>query len=63
MQIVREKMNPRETAKYIGCSYGFLLSLVRAKAIPSFRIGNRCFFFQDSVDRWLEEKEKQSTNN
>lgn len=60
MQIAREKLNPREAAKFVGCSYGFLLSLVRAKKIPSFRIGNRCFFFQDSLDRWLEDKERQS---
>lgn len=56
----RVRMNPVDTAKYVGCSYGKLMSMKRHKEIPFVSIGNRVFFFQDTLDRWLENLESLS---
>ena len=60
MQIIRQRLSPTETSEYLGCSYGKLMQMVRLRAIPCFRIGNRVFFFKDSIDSWLDKLEQES---
>jgi len=60
MSETRIRLQPEETAKYIHVSYGKLMRMVREKEIPHFKIGNRTFFFQDSIDLWMANLERQS---
>lgn len=60
----RVKMDPTAVAEYLDMSYASIMRLVRNNRIPHFRIGTgKCahvFFFRDSIDRWMENLEKQS---
>jgi hypothetical protein len=56
----RVRLNADESAKYLKCSYGMFCGMVRSKQVPHFRIGNRVFCFQDSLDRYMENLEAQS---
>lgn len=58
--VVRTRLTPVQAAEHVGCSYGKLMQLVRSRQIPNIRIGNRVFFFSDSLDRWLTGIEEQS---
>ncbi len=60
----RVRMDPIAVSEYLGMAYGTLMRMVRENRIPHFRIGTgKCahvFFFRDSIDRWMENLEKQS---
>lgn len=56
----RVRLNAEESAKYLKCSYGKFCEMVRNKQVIHFRIGNRVFCFQDSLDLWMDNLEAQS---
>lgn len=56
----RMRLNAKESAQYLKCSYGMFCGMVRSNQIPNFRIGNRVFCFQDSLDRYMENLEARS---
>ncbi|NLK87809.1 MAG: helix-turn-helix domain-containing protein [Clostridiaceae bacterium] len=59
----RIRLDPKETMEYLKISYPTLMRLVRGNQVPHFRIGKgrnaRVFFFQDSLDKWMQNLEKQ----
>lgn len=49
-----------EAAAYLGVSTDTLYDMVRRKEIPHIRIRRRIFFRRDTLDRWLEQMERES---
>lgn len=60
MQETKTRLLPQDAAVYIGCKYDKLMQMVRLKQIPHYRIGRRVFFTKETLDLWIENKEKQS---
>lgn len=56
----RTRLMPQEAADHIGCKYDKLMQMVRLKQVPHYRIGRRVFFTSESLDLWIENKERQS---
>jgi excisionase family DNA binding protein len=56
----RVRLNPTQACKYLRLSYGKLMKMVRNMEIPNFRLGNRVYFFKDSIDEWLDSLERKS---
>ncbi|MGI1659532.1 MAG: helix-turn-helix domain-containing protein [Desulfitobacterium sp.] len=54
------RLLPEEAAKHLGCGYDKLMQMVRLNQIPHYRIGRRVFFTQQTLDRWIENQERQS---
>jgi excisionase family DNA binding protein len=56
----RITMTAKEAAEYIGISYWRILELTKQKQIPFSAVGGRKLFRKDTLDKWLEDLEKQS---
>jgi excisionase family DNA binding protein len=56
-------MTAKEAAEYIGISYWRLLDLTKQKQVPFSPVGGRKLFRKDTLDKWLEDLEKQSVEN
>ena len=52
-----------EISKYLNISVSEVRKLVRIRAIPFFRIGNRIKFNINSIDVWIEELSKKEERN
>lgn len=61
--IERSTLTVEETAIYIGVSVDMIYKLVREKALPHFRIGRRILFKREVIDRYIEQKIKESMQN
>lgn len=61
MQETKTRMLPEEAARHLGCGYDKLMQMVRKKELPHYRIGRRVFFTRETLDLWIENQEKQST--
>jgi len=55
------RMKPVDAAAYLGCSVYTLRDQARRGLIPSYHIGNRVMFNKNSLDRWIEAQERQSS--
>ncbi len=53
-------INAKEASKILGINYWKLLELVKAKKIPHIKVGNRILFREETLEKWLAQKEKQS---
>jgi excisionase family DNA binding protein len=49
-----------EAAEYIGVSEDTVRNMVNDSQIPYFRARGRIFFREASLDRWMEEQEKEN---
>ncbi|MGG4141840.1 helix-turn-helix domain-containing protein [Paenibacillus algorifonticola] len=56
-----ERMNVKEAAPYIGASEYKLREMVREKLIPAYRIGNRILFRKATLDKWIEQQERENS--
>jgi excisionase family DNA binding protein len=50
-----------KAAEHIGISYGLLMKMVANNKVPCIHAGDRKLFRIETLDRWMEEQEKQST--
>lgn len=53
---VREVMDIRSLASYLGMGKSKIYALIRQKKIPASRIGRQYRFSKDVIDQWLREK-------
>lgn len=53
--MVREVMDIRELAGYLGIGKSKIYALIRARKIPASRIGRQYRFSKAVVDAWLRE--------
>lgn len=60
---IRTTLTAKEAAEYIGISYWGILELAKKKQIPHSIVGGRKLFRKDTLDKWFEDLEKQSTKN
>ena len=56
----REVMNIRQASQYLGVSPDTLYKYVGEQSIPAFKLGSRWKFRKSVLDRWMEEKMRQS---
>ena len=56
MQAVREVMDIKFLASYLGIGKSKIYALIRQKKIPASRIGRQYRFSKDVIDQWLKEK-------
>ena len=54
-------LNVKELAEYLHCSVSTIRNLVRNNEIPYFRVGVKICFRQSAIDRWIYERERQSS--
>ncbi|MFL0196964.1 excisionase family DNA-binding protein [Clostridium sp. WILCCON 0269] len=54
-------MKAKDAAKYIGISYWLILEMAKRHEIPYISCGRKKLFRKESLDKWMEEKEKAST--
>jgi len=57
------RLLPKEAAECLGCGYDKLMQMVRMKKIPHYRIGQRVFFTKETIDTWIDNQERQSTQD
>lgn len=57
---MRETMNAREAAEYLGVSKDTMYLMARNGEIYHFRPRSRVMFRRSSLDRWMDEQEAQS---
>ncbi|MFA6941438.1 MAG: excisionase family DNA-binding protein [Clostridiaceae bacterium] len=50
----------QEAADYIGISYWLVLEMAKKHEIPVISCGSRKLFRKEAIDKWMDEKEKQS---
>lgn len=55
-QTVREVMDIRALASYLGMGKSKIYALIRLKKIPASRIGRQYRFSKEVIDQWLREK-------
>ena len=55
-QQVREVMDIRALADYLGMGKSKIYALIRAKKIPASRIGRQYRFSRVVIDQWLNER-------
>lgn len=55
-QTVREVMDIRTLASYLGIGKSKIYALIRLKKIPASRIGRQYRFSKEVIDQWLKEK-------
>lgn len=53
----------KELMQYLKMSDTGIRALVRKKEIPFFRIGNRIKFDIKEINKWLEEKQEEESND
>lgn len=53
---VREVMDIRGLADYLGMGKSKIYALIRERKIPASRIGRQYRFSKDIIDQWLKEK-------
>lgn len=58
---VREIMDVRQAAEYLGISPDSLYKYASENVIPAFRLGNRWRFKRSLLDRWMEEQSSHRT--
>jgi excisionase family DNA binding protein len=56
VQAVREVMDIRQAADYLGISGDTLYRYASEGLIPAFRLGNRWRFRKTLLDGWMDEK-------
>ena len=56
-------MTAVELSDYLRITRSTLYRLLKAKKIPSFRIGSEHRFSRRSIDEWLRAQEAKSTSN
>ena len=52
-----ETFTIKEVADYLKVSQSGIRNLVRGRAIPFFRLGNRLYFKKSSIDLWINNQE------
>ncbi len=55
-QEVREVMDIKALAQYLGIGKSKIYALIRAKKIPASQIGRQYRFSRTVIDQWLNEK-------
>ena len=55
-QSVREVMDIKNLASYLGIGKSKIYALIRTKKIPASRIGRQYRFSKSVIDQWLKEK-------
>lgn len=55
-EIVREVMDIRQAALYLGISTDSLYRYAAESVVPGFRLGNRWRFKKSRLDQWMEEQ-------
>ena len=55
-QDVKEVMDIKELAEYLGIGKSKIYSLIRHKKIPASRIGRQYRFSKEIVNNWLKER-------
>ncbi len=53
---VREVMDIRQAAEYLGISADSLYRYASENTVPAFRLGNRWRFKKSRLDAWMEEQ-------
>lgn len=53
---VKQIMDIRELADYLGIGKSKIYNLIRQKKIPASRIGRQYRFSKEIIDSWLKEK-------
>lgn len=53
-------LSMQEAANYLGISYWLINQLVKRKQIPFSQVGGRYLFRTQSLDEYLDQKEKSS---
>lgn len=56
-------MTAKEAAQYLGISYWLLLEMTKRHEIPFISAGSRKLFRRETLELWLENREKLSTAN
>jgi excisionase family DNA binding protein len=59
-QEIREVMDIRQAALYLGISTDSLYRYASESVVPGFRLGNRWRFKKSRLDQWMDEKSNQS---
>ena len=57
--IVREVMDLRQAADYLGISSDTLYRYAAERTIPAFKLGNRWRFRKVKLEEWMDKQEKQ----
>ena len=52
---VKEVMNAREAARYMGISVDTLYAYAKAKVLPAFKLGSRWRFKRSELDGWMNQ--------
>jgi excisionase family DNA binding protein len=60
MRESREVMNLRQASDYLGVSPDTLYRYICTGLVPAFKLGSRWKFRKSVLDRWMEEKMRQS---
>jgi len=60
MRESREVMNLRQASHYLGVSPDTLYRYICTGLVPAFKLGSRWKFRKSVLDRWMEEKMRQS---
>lgn len=55
------RFNSEQAADYLGISISSLYTLCRRREIPHYRIGSKYLFRPESLDNWIDEKERCCT--
>ncbi len=53
---IKEIMDVKELAQYLGIGKSKIYALIRQKKIPASRIGRQYRFSKDVIDAWLKER-------
>ena len=56
---LREVMDLRQAADYLGISSDTLYKYAGEGSIPGFKLGNRWRFRKVKLEEWMDKKEKQ----
>ena len=56
---VREVMDLRQAADYLGISSDTLYRYAAERTIPAFKLGNRWRFRKVKLEEWMDKQEKQ----
>ena len=60
MPELREVMNLRQASQYLGVSPDTLYRYICNGVVPAFKLGSRWKFRKSVLDRWMEQKMRQS---
>lgn len=47
----------KQLIEYLKCSESTIRKLVRNKAIPFFRLGNKLYFSKTAIELWVKQQE------